>query len=426
MRETIAKNRNRTAISKSRQAFSTIQIDKQRSLLLAYSLFVLFALFEPDYIASETSLHIVFRIARYVSVLLVLSFFLIRKTKLNVLLLETLLFEGALLLPTFINDLAIEKWISNCGFVIVLVFFAQTVMEKDAQIFPLALSIVLGLYTHINFLCRLLYPSGMYINFLGYRNCWFLGYDNNAGMTILLASVVALFRIFYYKDHVLFWDWSILMSGWSFILVQNVATALVGGGIFFAFVLASQNRWFRKRFSRGMLVVVGMVFMFFLIQFSSIQENHFFSFVFDALKKNTTFTGRTKLWAAAWREIQNGGWLLGRGMKTAAMYQQHFGAVWTVHLHCYYLMVIYEGGVFAFAAFIGLFTHTAIRFDRGKFSAVYMPLISGLLAAMLMWQTEAYNDQIRYIFVILSLMYNAPLLQNSEKTASVSRIHFVI
>lgn len=425
MAETIAMDKSRAAISKSRKAFFSIQINKQKGLLLAYSLFVLFALFEPDYILLETSFHTVFRIAKYVSALLVVSFFLIRKTKPNIFLLETILFEGLLLFSTIINGSAIEKWISDCGYVIVLVLFAQTLMETDTRIFPLALSIVLGLYTHINSICRLLYPSGMYINSLDYWNCWFLGYDNNAGTIILIAIMAALFRILYYKNRLLLWDWSVLVSGCWFILIQNVATGLVAGVLFFAFVLASKNRWFRQWFSRGFLIVVGMILMFFLIQFVSIQEKSIFSFAFDALSKSTTFTGRTRIWKVAWRDIQNSGLLIGRGLQTSAMNTNHFGLRWAVHLHSYYLQVIYEGGIFAFIAFLGVLMHTVVRFDKGKFNATYMPFIAGLLAVMLMWQMEAYGDLVRYGFVILSLIYNAPLLRQSEKTAAVARIRFV-
>ena len=66
--------------------------------------------------------------------------------------------------------------------------------------------------------------------------------------------------------------------------------------------------------------------------------------------------------------------------------------------------------------------HVAARFDKGKYSHTYMPFLAGLLSIMLMWQTEAYADLVKYGFVILSLMYNTPLLVQGEGVHDKKRI----
>ena len=182
----------------------TVCIDKQKCLLIIYSAFVILALFEPDYIAT-TPVHSIFQIARYIAVLSTVFIFVIRKINLNALIIGTTIFEVWLLFSTVVNGAAIDVWIKNCAYVIVLTLFVQIVLEMDAHILPLTLSAVLGFYTHINTICRILYPDGMYTYLSKYRNCWFLGYDNPSCMMIHLAITVALFRIVYYKNHYLIW-----------------------------------------------------------------------------------------------------------------------------------------------------------------------------------------------------------------------------
>ena len=415
MRELVVRAQVPAGITENRKNLSMIQIDKRKCLLLAYSIFVLLVIFEPEYI-SISSIHMYFSVARYVATFLTITVFLARNVKLNALLIGTVIFESLLLLFTVVNGSAMDIWISDCAYTIVLILFSQTVMELDARILPLALSIVLGLYTHINTVCRVLYPLGLYTNSVGYRNCWFLGYDNCACIIILLAVTVTLFRILYYKGHFLLWDLSVLVSGCWFILVQGIATAIIAGSLFFVLIIVSRNEWFRKNFSKGVLLVVGMFVLFFLIQFASIQDSSIFLPFFKILGRNVTFTGRTKIWSMAWKEIQRSDWLLGKGLQTSAIFQSHFGGRLAVHLHSYYLQVIYEGGFLTFATLFGVLACVTIRFDKGKYGYAYMPFLAGLLAIMLMWQTEAYSDLIKYGFVILSLMYNAPLLRQSEET----------
>lgn len=410
-------------IAKGGGSFATIRVSKQKSLLLTYAVFVLLVLFEPDYL-TITSFHRFFQIAKYFVAVLVVFAFIVRKVKLNGLLIRMTIFEGLLLLSTLTNNLDVWTWVKDCAYIIILMLFVQTVMEQDARSMLLALSIVLGLYTHINSICRVIFPLGMYSSSALYQESWLLGYDNCAGVIILLAITVTLFRILYFKDCFLLWDWSVLLSGCWFIFIQRIATSMLAGMCFFAVILTSRNEHIRKTFARGTWVVTVMFLLFFLIQFVTAQVSDTFSFVFTALGKNRTFTGRIVIWSAAWQKIQDGGWLLGRGQQTVEMYQSLFGSrVWS-HLHSYYLQVIYEGGFLAFAALLGMLFYVAAHFDKGKYSHTYMPFLAGLLAIMLMWQVEAYADLVKYGFVILSLMYNAPLLVQSEQMYDKRRIRF--
>lgn len=404
-------------------------INRRKSLLLVYAVFVLIVLFEPAYIRYNIPfLHILFRITKYLIAVFVIFMFIIRKVKLNGLLIGTSIFEGLLLLSTFVNGSAVEVWVTECAYIIILVLFIQTIMEIDVHTLPLAFSVVLGTYTHINTICRLMYPTGMFtIDTMGFRSCWFLGYDNASCICLILAITVALFRIFYYKTRFMVWDWSVIISGCWFILIQEIATGIVAGILFFAFVLIFKNERFLERLPKAKLVVIGMFILFFLIQFATALLSENLSFVFTLLGKNGTFTGRLGAWLTTWREIQKGSWLcwlLGKGQQTSDTYIRLLGGRVFVNPHSYYLQVIYEGGILAFAVLAGLLIYVAARFDKRKYSHTYITFLAGLLAIMLMWQTEAYTDLVKYGFIILSFMYNTPLLVKSEKASDKKQIRF--
>lgn len=424
MKESPTLDQISSAVSYEPNPLFTIRIDKQKCLLLIYSVFVILVLFEPDYFTT-TPLHRIFQAAKCIAALSTIVIFVIQKINLNALIIGTTVFEIWLLFSTVVNRSAIDIWIKNCACVIALILFSQTILEMDAHILPLALSIVLGLYTHINTVCRIVFPNGMYINTAGKWNCWFLGYDNCACVIIQLSITIALFRILYYRNHFMIWDWSVLISGLWFVFSQGVATTIIAIVLFFIFLIVSKNRMFRKWFSKGTLIVFSMLLLFFLIQFVSIQDSPYLSFVFDFLGKNMTFTGRTRVWAVAWKKIVAGGWIIGEGLLSSKMYLSLLGGRSWTHLHSYYLQVIFEGGVLAFVLLFGVLIFTVVRFDKGRYGFAYMSLLAGLLAIMVMWQAEANRDLIQYGFVILSLMYNADLFVNDEDEERMSNIRFI-
>ena len=423
MKESHVSDQVSSAVSYEPNPLFTIRIDKKKCLLLIYSVFVIIVLFEPDYFTT-TSLHRIFQVAKCIAAFSAIVIFVIHKINLNALIIGTTVFEIWLLFPTIVNHSAIDIWIKNCAYVIALILFVQTVLEMDAHILLLALSIVLGLYTHINTICRLLFPAGMYISTTGKLNCWLLGYDNCACLMILLSIIIALFRILYYRNHFMIWEWSVLISGLWFIFFQRIATTIIAIVLFFIFLIISKNKMIRKCFSKGTLIVFSMFLLFVLIQFVSIQDSSFFSFIFDFLEKSTTFTGRTRVWAIAWEEIKAGGWILGKGLQSMDMYLRLFGGRSWITVHNYYLQVIFEGGLLAFIILLGVLICTVVRFDKERHGFSYMPLLGGLLAMMMMWQAEAYEDLVKYGFVLLSLMYNVDLFVRDEETYCTSRIKF--
>lgn len=381
----------------------------QRLGWMLFSVFVIAVLVEPAYISQAQigMLHRVFSISKYIAAGSVIFLYLIRRPKMDGFLMGCVVFETVLLLSTISNFANMGNWLRDSAYVIIFVLFLQIMMDTDGELLLRMLSMVLGMYVNINTLSKLLYPGGLYKHSMGYRNCWFLGYDNVACVIILTAMSVSLFRIFLYRKKWMIWDWSVVIGGVWFTFSLNVATAVVAMVGSFLLLILTGFKWVRAKIGKAWLIIVGMIGLFLFIQFFFTQENGLFSFIFQILGKNINFSGRAPLWQKAWHELGGVNIIFGLGIHDDSEYVAHFGKFWQVHLHCYYLQVIYEGGLVAFGAVLGWLLHAARRFDQTEHRYCAMIFLAGLLAIMLMWQMEASNNLVRYFVIVLFLLNNA-------------------
>ena len=409
-------------IIKNSRSRYTIIISKRIWLVTILSVIVFCVLIEPAYLYDAEVggaigiVHNGIRIMRYAVAGLVLGAFVIYRVKVNSLLVWTAVFELCLLLSTFINAADIVGWIRDGAYSIILLLFMQMIFSLDSDLLLRSLSLVLGSYVHINLLTWVLYPEGLYVNSIGYKNCWFLGYDNPASVIIFLAQIVALYRIFSSKNKwIQLWDWSILISGGVFIFRQMTANAVIAEVVAILFLLLTRNDAIRKLIGKAKLIVIGMLLLFLLIHFFSIQQKGLFSVIILLLGKTLTFTGRTRVWEQAWREIPQN-LLLGRGIQQATEYVANFGYKFAVHLHSYYLQVIYEGGILAFGCLLILLFHAARKYDSLETMPNDMILLAGFLGFLIMWQVEASGNLTRYFFIVLFLLCNAQAIRQKKNT----------
>ena len=98
---------------------------------------------------------------------------------------------------------------------------------------------------------------------------------------------------------------------------------------------------------------------------------------------------------------------MGQGYFTAIEYEKHFGGIWITHLHCYYLQVLYEGGIIAFGSLFALIFRSMAIFDRTERNYTETIFLIGVFAVLLVWQVEAYLTIIRYFFIAFFLLCNA-------------------
>ncbi len=400
----------------------TLTFSRRRLTVLLLSVVVLAVLIEPAYVAETPGwLNTIYRFFKYiVSAGVIIAFFL-RRSGINSLFIGAILFEGCLFLSTAVKGGDLRVWFSDCAYALILLLFTQMAVSIDRVCLFNALSIVLGIYVHINTLTWILWPDGLYTNSLDYRNCWFLGYDNVAVIIVFLAEIMALYNILSGgQKRLKFWEISVIGSGIVFIFGSGVGTAIIVELAVLIFLLLTSRKRIRSVIGNAKVIVIVMLAAFLMFQFLNVQGWRIFDFLYQITGKNATFTGRTKLWSLAWEDLlPNGNLLFGFGMRSGEELTAHFGSRFSVHLHSYYLQVLYNGGLLAFGSFIFILLDTAGRFDRGEKDFRDMVLLAGLLGMMLMWQVEAYHNLIRLFFLLMVILYHNSRLKSFARMEPV-------
>lgn len=382
-----------------------LYVSKRKSILLLVDIIVFFSIMMPSYLARFEAVIAINRIVKYVVALSILFYYVMVKKKLDAYVFLVGGFEFSLLLSTILNGVPIYQWFSNGAYVIVLTLFVKIMIDIDSGTLLNALSIVLGMYVHINMLTRVLYPDGLFSDKLvGYKNCWFLGYDNVSAIIILLSQTIAFFRFFTEKKGKMVWDLSVIISGTAFIFMQQIGSGVLADCLFFLYLFAMKSSTVRKTVGRAKIIVLGMFVLFILIQAFNIQQGGLITLIFAWLGKDTTFTGRALLWQKAWKDISSGGYLYGLGIYEPMDYVRIFGASAWTHLHCYYLQVLYEGGIIGIVLLFSMLYYVAGRFDNSSKTYPSSIFLGGLAAIMLIWQVEAYATVATYFVIVLTLL----------------------
>ena len=382
-----------------------IYVSRRKSILLLINVFAIFIIIEPVYLSRFAVLNIINLILKIAIGLCVLFYYFVVKRKLRPYFVLIACFELSLLLSTFLNAGSLNVWFRKGAYVLLLALFMEIMIDIDSRTLLKALSIVLGMYVHINLLTRIVYPSGLYVSELeGYTNCWFLGYDNLAAIIIILSQTVALFRILVSKGKMMIWDKTVIISGVVFIFWQQIATGILAECLLFLYCIFVRIHAIGRIIGKAKIIVIGMFVVFILIQFFNVQQGELITMIFGLLGKNTTFTGRAFFWQKAWKDIISGGSLWGFGVQDPMVYVKKFGYVACTHLHCNYLQVLYEGGLIGEILLFLMLYYPACRFDNRRKRYASMIFLGGLMAVMLIWQVEAYTTVITYFIIALTLL----------------------
>lgn len=321
-------------------------VKRKRIYRMFFSIIALCILIEPAMIAEVSgSVHRIYSILKVfvaINVLFLFFAYRLRPSKLAVI---AIVFELMLFLPTIMNRMSsVSDWFKDGAYLIILIFLMQILLKVDPVILIDSLSVVLGSYVHINTICRLIFPGGMYRSqALGYMNCWFLGYDNVAIIFIILSASLAFYRT-EFRGRTSLWDLSVLVSGLAFTFMTGVATAIISESAFWLFLVVCKNEHIRKLACKAKWVVLGMFIVFFLIQFIFTAGNALLTKLFLLLGKSSTFSGRTRVWLWAWAEMALTGNWWGHGTLQSEDYLRMTRIGFAVHLHSYYLQIIFEGG----------------------------------------------------------------------------------
>lgn len=389
-------------------------ISKRRNMLLFISVIVLFTIIEPAYLGGIEPLHSLYRICKIGIAACILLYFIIVKRKTNIYILVVAGFASVGIISTILNKGAIYESFRRGAYMLALALFMSIVIEIDSRVLLKALSIVLGLYVHINMLTRILYPNGLFVDELvGYKNCWFLGYDNLAAIIIILAQIVSVFRIVVDQNRAMFWDKSVVISGAVFLFWQQIATGILAECLFIFILMIMRNPDTRRMVGKAQIFVIGMFALFIFLQFFSIQQPGAIARLFVKLGKDGTLTWRMLLWQRVWKDISSTWSFWGLGIHDSLDYVSRFGSATVSHFHCNYLQVLYERGIVGMILLFAMFYYPAHCFDNRKKEYPSMIILGGLAAIMLIWQVEAYFNVTTYFIVALTLLYYSDKIEPS-------------
>lgn len=385
---------------------------------LIFSIFTLAVLVDPAYFRQIPLLESIYDFLKIIISIAIIIWMLFEHRKIDIFIVAVVALELELLFSTLLNGESFFNWYSAGSYSIIFAIYMKIMMERRPFVLIDAISYVFGTYVHINLLCTLIFPDGMYTDMMGWRECYFLGLDNVAGMICLLALFVALYRIFLYRKRIMLWDLLVVISVLTFFFMRQIATSIIAVVVFFFFLYSYRHfAFFRWAFNARVITVIGIV-MFILIQFFGVQST--FSGVFSLLGKNTTLSGRTLMWANAWLNLLSGGskrWLFGFGMLSSSEAINQLGFWWAAQLHCLYLQMIYFGGITGFVLFVVVMMNAANRFDKGiKDSNSYL-FLAGYFAVLIIYQVEAYSSlNMLMIFFTSLLCRSEHLVLNSGIT----------
>ena len=383
-----------------------VYLSKHKNLCLLINIMVLFTIIEPSYFSRIELLNGLNRIFKIVVIVCVLLYYFMVKRRTNIYVLLIAAFEFSMILSTILNRGAIYEGIRKGIYILTLTLFMSIMIDLDSQALLKALSVVLGVYVHINMLTRILYPNGLYVTELeGYKNCWFLGYDNLAAIIIILAQTVSVFRIVVGQDRTMFWDKSVVISAAAFLLWQQIATGILAECLFFFILMIMRNPDIRRMVGKAKIFVIGMFALFIFLQFFSLQQLETITRLFANFGKDGTLAWRMLLWQKAWKDIISARSFWGLGVHIGLDYVSRFGSVGATHFHCNYLQVLYEGGIIGIILLFAVFYYPAHCFDSRKKEYPSMIILGGLIAIMLIWQVEAYFTVTTYFIIALTLLY---------------------
>ena len=363
----------------------------------------------------------VFRLLRLVSYAGILFLFICKRKKINSFIIVTLFYSGSLLLSTILNNgLVMDCIVQMCdltAFVLIIELLIDrgTVFCMDVLMLPIEILI------YLNLLTMLIYPNGMATVTLVHwttSNIWLLGMDNSQMPYFVFAITVAVLRSYYSYNQVRLSVRSLCLVLACIVTVTIRWQATIVVGLFMICLFLLFPGIFEKMRLlniRTYICIVGVFFVVFVIL--QLQEN--FAFIIEnILKKSISFSGRTTIWKNALNTIAQKPWF-GYGSQSFEFAWGHLGQL---HAHNKYFNVLYEGGIFQMAFFLGTHVLAAKALLKNREHQIVGFLSIALFSMMIMFQIERYGMSL--CFTIFQFAYHSGNMVKEAKELEMSgKVH---
>lgn len=257
-------------------------------------------------------------------------------------------------------------------------------------------SFTLGLFVLINFATIILFPQGMY-EFNTFTQNYFLGYRNNSIMLFFPAIIFSIVRSLRKYNKLTLSSFVITAVSFATVILAFSATSVIGMTVFTLFLLLALINKMPNFLNIITYLAINIAYFFGVI-ILRLQEAFAFIIV-DMLGRDLTFTGRTKIWDAAFAAFAKSP-VFGVGEIENQASRDLIGAT---HAHNYYLDLLYKSGLPGFLIFFAILIICGMALYRNRKNGKIPFVVSGAICAfMIMLQSEAYYN-IYYFFSILTL-----------------------
>lgn len=271
----------------------------------------------------------------------------------------------------------------------------------------------MSLCIYINLVLMFLYPHGFWTSKTGTSSYFLLGGNyNQMGRTIIPAVTITGFYKMLYNRKSTALIALIIASALTLFLVGS-KTSIVGIGLIVAFYFVKSPR-LRKR------LIILFIAAYFIFQAMAVfgaydlsKNEYIVYFVEQVLKKDLTFTNRTRVWANSIILISKSP-IIGYGYQTDEWYRS---ILQVTTAHNLLLGQLISGGIIGLSIFIMTIISAARKHLQYPYPASQF-LFFGLCTFLFMMIMEVYPYT--YIALLLLLIYYSDKFDTSSKQENLS------
>lgn len=352
-------------------------------------------------------------------VILTLYLFGRTKVKLSVLIVLFVAYWGIIFVSTLYNSGNVISVCLKAVHVLALAILLEMSIDRQKlSVLMHALWILLSSYIIINFLTICIFPQGMYsYGMFGYQDIelscyWFLGNRNGHAFIFLFALFCGCLYDYLKFHRIRTRTW--VVCGIVFIssLLVWSATSLVAVSVSLLLLIIGNNNTFFKFISPVKIWLASASVSILIIIFQ--VQKYLDYFIVYILKRDITFSKRTKIWDYALTEIKSN-FLLGKGIEYDDYMRKtiHYD-----HMHNQYLDTTYMGGIFLlilYCIILWLCLKKINQCNNIYLKRIFTAAFSGYFVLFI---AESRRSLVQF-FMMLVLSYYIVILDNKEKNADV-------
>ena len=373
---------------------------KKSTLYGILYLFLLAPFFKPPYFAATNEfINNIYNIAQIISAMIT-AFLVIKKRHMSKIVFCIILFEAVIILSTYLNDGHLKDTILDAIQTISLCTLVDYGLHYNKKSLIKGLVFLFEILLTINLLTIFIYPDGMYINPVNnYKSNWFLGFDNQHVIYILLGITSSVVYSYMCFQKLIPRTYYLIVVSTITIFTRWAATGLVGIALLLLYLILRKiiNKFKFFNIKNYTLISLGL---FLGIVIFRIQER-FSYLIVDVLKKDLTFSGRTKIWDRAIYLINQHPYI-GNGHISDYMKQIKYKIWGAVHAHNQILEITYLGGISLLIVFVLIIILMIKRLNKYRTYKITKFISWIIFIFMIMMLTEYYPMDRVFLLIVIA------------------------